>query len=112
MAQIDKTRPGEPIPGLADQIIRHTRSYNVQFGHGVDKDDIIGLDTETIYDLCPFGEVIRSHPGYDSWENLRAWQKQLEAEMSVKGKNEWAKRIMNHINGVNEPAKPVPFWKR
>lgn len=112
MAQIDKPRPGEPIPGLADQIIRHTRSYNVQFSKGVDKDDIINLPTETIYDLCPFGEVIREHPGYADWIKLHDFHDRLEAEMTVKGKNEWASRLLNHISGVNEPAKPVPFWKR
>lgn len=48
MVQIEKTRPNEPVPGLADQIIRHTRSYNVQFNKGVEKKAIADLDTDTI----------------------------------------------------------------
>ena len=112
MAQIDQTRPHEPIPGLADQIICHTQAYNAQFSKGVEKEQITSLDTDTIYDCCPFGEIVRDFPGYDDWAKLHAWQVHLESELTVKGKNEWAKRILNHINGINEPVKTAPFWRQ
>ena len=112
MAQIDQTRPHEPVPGLADQIIRHTQQYNVQFSKGVDRDQINDLSTDAIYECCPFSGLIDAFPGYDDWSQIHQWTALLDQQMTVKGKNEWSKRIIDHIKGRNAPKKEVPFWRR